>query len=324
MRDLVIIGGGAASQAAAMYALGKQIDFVLIGEQPGGRVEPIRPADRDYLVGSILVHFDGPDAEEQERRLIGSSAVHGFERQLRAHPGRCIQDRATAVRRRGHEFVVETAASGPIAAPAVIVATGARPRRPAGLNGSAALLPELGHGRTRHMTQLIGKRVAIVGETEQAIYSAAEFADHARQVYLVLPAQAAARPELALLARRGNLAVLTGYEVAEVAGEGAARMLVLQRSDEIFRLDVDLAFADLGAEPASELVAHLVEVGAGGFIRVDERHATSVPGLFAAGDVTRLEGEQVLSAIGDGARAARSAHFYLLTRSPARAVGAGR
>lgn len=325
MRDLVIIGGGAASQAAAMYALGKQIDFVLIGEQLGGRVEPARPADRDYLVGSILVHFDRPDEEEEEQVLIGSSAVHGFERQLRAHPERFLQDRVTDLRRQGGDFVVETAASGPVVAGAVIVATGARPRRFERLNGSARLIPDLGHGCTRHMADLLGKTVAVVGETEQALYSAAEFANHARQVYLVLPSsKGAPAADLALLGRRSNITVLAGYQVVEVFGESTARMLVLQAGDEVFSLDVDMAFADLGAEPASDLVSHLVDIRNGGFIRIDERYATTAPGLFAAGDVTRAEGEQVLSAIGDGARAARSAHFYILTRSSSRAVGSGR
>lgn len=325
MRDLVIIGGGAASQAAAVYAISKQIDFVLISDNLGGRVEPTRPIDRDYLVGNILVHFDTPDAEEQDQQLIGSSAVHMFEQRLRGHQDRLLNDRVIAVGRDGRDFLVETVANGTLTAAAVIVATGARPRRQESLNGSAHLIGDLGHGCTQQVTGLVGKTVAIVGETEQAIYSAAEFANHASQVYLVLPsAAAAARPDVALLASRPNIAVLAGYSVAEVFGERSARMLVLQRGDEVFSLDVSMAFADLGVEPTSALVSHLASTSHDGFIKTDNKQATSVPGLYAAGDVTRVEGEQVLAAIGDGARAARSAHFYLLTRPASRSVGVGR
>lgn len=324
MRDLVIIGGGAASQAAAMYALGKQIDFLLICERLGGRVEPAAPADRDYLVGSILVHFDYPDAEEEERQLIGSSAVRLFERQLARQPGRTLSDRVTAVRREGPHFVVETAQGGPIPAGAVIVATGAAPRGLEGVPGGH-LLTWLGHSATHSAAALAGGAVAVIGDSDQAIYSAAELAGEARQVYLALPTLGRAEsPEVAMLQRRPNVEVLPGHRLAEVRGASSASAVVLVAGDQRLTLAVDAAYADLGFEPASSLVRHMVRTGPGGFIQVDRGFATSVPGLFAAGDVTHPEGEHVLAAIGDGARAARSAHFYLLTRPRARAVGQAR
>jgi thioredoxin reductase len=97
---------------------------------------------------------------------------------------------------------------------------------------------------------------------------------------------------------------------------------VLERDGTKRALTVDTIFTDLGYEPATALVQGLVEQTAEGYIKVNRRAATSVPGLFAAGDVTRSEGEQVLTAIGDGARAARSAHFYVLTSIAANAVNA--
>jgi thioredoxin reductase len=110
--------------------------------------------------------------------------------------------------------------------------------------------------------------------------------------------------------------------VADVKGEPLGRKLVLERDGTRRSLNVDEIFIDLGYEPATALVQELVEQTAEGYIRVDGRNATSLPGLFAAGDVTRSEGEQVLTAIGDGARAARSAHFYVLTSQAAQAVDA--
>lgn len=324
MRDLVIIGGGAASQAAAMYALGKQMNFLLICDRFGGRVEHAAPADRDYLVGSIVVHFDYPDAEEEEQRLIGSSAVHLFEQQLGRQPAHVLHDRATTVQRVGHQFVIETQSSGRIMASAVIVATGAVPRRLDQVPGGS-LVDTLGYGQTNHVDGLAGKAVAVLGDSEQAVYSAAEFSSVAGQVYLVLPSEAAIeRPDVTLLRRQLNVEVLPGYRLLSAELVASTRRLLLEGQDEQVILDVDVALADLGYEPASALVRHMVKTGPEGFIQVDRGFATSVPGLFAAGDVTCPEGEQVLAAIGDGARAARSAHFYLLTRPTARAVGAGR
>ncbi len=316
MRELVIIGGGAAGQAAAMYALGKDLDFLLICDHLGGRIERPAAVEKDYLVGSILVHYDGPDPEDEERALIGSSAVHLFEDLLRSHQEFMLNDRVKAVRREGDAFLVETQRSGPITTASVIVATGVTPRRDLRLNGSAGLLADLGHRTTQHATALVGKRIVVVGDTLQALYSVAEFAATALQVYLVLPTEAAAdRAEVRLLGQRPNIAVLPGYQVIDVAAEGGMRVLVVRRGDEVSRLVADEAFADLGYEPASAVVRDLGVVGPGGFVQVDRDGATRIPGLFAAGDVTRPEGEQVLTAIGDGARAARCAHFYLLTRT---------
>lgn len=323
MRDLVIIGGGAASQAAAMYALGKQIDFLLICDRFGGRVEPATQADRDYLVGAILVHFDYPDAEEEEQQLIGSSAVRLFERQLSRQPGRVLHDRVTAVRREGQQYVVETEQGEPIVAGAVIVATGASPTPRAELPGGQ-LVTWLYSGTTQHLGSTAGKVVAVVGDSEQALYTAAELAREAGQVILALPRVSSAdRPEVLLLQSQPNLELLVGCQLVEARGADTVRQVVLAGEDGTRTLAVDAVFADVGYEPASALVRHLVKTGPDGFIQVDRGFATSEPGLFAAGDVTRPEGEHVLAAIGDGARAARSAHFYLLTRTAAYAVGQG-
>lgn len=324
MRDLVIIGGGAASQAAAMYAIGKQINFLLVCDRIGGRVEPASPADRDYLVNNILVHFDFPDPEEAEQQLIGGSAVRLFERQLARQPGRVLYDRAVALRRDGHEFVVETEHGAVVRSGAVILATGAAPRPLDGIPGARLVRP-IGHTTSYSGAALAGKAVAVIGASEQALYTAAELARAASKVYLVLPsAEGAERPEVVLLQRQPNVEVLPGFALVEARGELAVRELVVAAAGEMLTLAVEAAFADMGYAPASALVRHLARTGPDGFIQVDRGFATSVPGLFAAGDVTRPEGEHVLAAIGEGARAARSAHFYLLTRPMARAVGLGR
>ena len=69
---------------------------------------------------------------------------------------------------------------------------------------------------------------------------------------------------------------------------------------------------DLGLVPSSQMVRQLIELDAQGFIVVDEQQQASLPGLFAAGDVTNRICEQILIAIGAGARAAQSAYTYIL------------
>lgn len=321
MYDLVIIGGGAASQAAAMYAHGKQLDFLLISDRIGGRVEPVALAEGDYALSTMLVHSEYPQAEAAERQLIGSSAVHLFERQLLRQPGRVLSDQVMRVDKFGQQFLIETLQTGPIAAATVLVATGAAPRRLTGVPG-ADVVQGLGHGRTSRAADVANKRIAVIGDSEQALYSAADLSSRAQQVALVLPnAPTSDSVPLSLVQRRPNIELFPSFSVAEVRPLSEGCELVLICGSQRLTLIVDAAFADLGCEPASSLVGHMARTSPDGFIQVDRGFATSVSGLFAAGDVIHPEGEQVLAAIGDGARAARSAHFYLLTRPRSRMVG---
>jgi alkyl hydroperoxide reductase subunit AhpF len=81
---------------------------------------------------------------------------------------------------------------------------------------------------------------------------------------------------------------------------------------------VDAAFVDLGLVANSDFVRAIVHTDEHGFIKINERNATLVPGLFAAGDVTNVAVEQKLIAVGEGAKAAVNAYDYILWRRWAR------
>jgi thioredoxin reductase len=115
--------------------------------------------------------------------------------------------------------------------------------------------------------------------------------------------------------RRPNIEVLAGCEVKEVLGAAGITALVVECDGIARRIDVDRAFVDLGLVPHSDLVKGLVATDPGGFIVVDDGNETTLPGLFAAGDVTTSFCEQVLIAVGDGVRAAVHAYDYLLAHS---------
>ncbi len=109
--------------------------------------------------------------------------------------------------------------------------------------------------------------------------------------------------------------LLEGYQVQEIeASGGAVHALVVAQRHEVQRIPVEAVFVDLGLVPSTQLVRHLVQMDTQGFIIVDAQNRTSLPGLFAAGDVTSAIGEQILIAIGEGARAAVSAYDYILAQ----------
>ncbi len=322
MYDLIIVGGGAASQAAAMYAIGKRLHFLMIYEKLGGRVEQSEPTDRDYLVGNIVVHFEFPDAEEEEEHLIGSSAVHLFERQIKTHTGRVLNDLVTDITRVDDVFHVSTRHHGVQESNTVILATGAKPTRLAIPKAGELLIADMGYAVTTHAQRVAGRSVAVIGATEQSLYSAAELAQTAARVYLIGEYGPLLNTPIGrTLAQHPTVEMLDGWQLLEVVGSFKIEQLLIGHTGKQRRLDVDSAFVDMGRQPQSELVRHFGITDPQGFICVDQHNATSVPGLFAAGDVSKALGEQVLIAIGDGARAAVSAHRYLLQRLRAAQLG---
>jgi alkyl hydroperoxide reductase subunit AhpF len=86
------------------------------------------------------------------------------------------------------------------------------------------------------------------------------------------------------------------------------------RSGLVQRRPVQAVFVDLGLVPNTQIVRQLVQLDEHGFIVIDDQNQASLPGLFAAGDVTNAICEQILIAIGAGARAAQSAYDYILAQ----------
>jgi alkyl hydroperoxide reductase subunit F len=107
-----------------------------------------------------------------------------------------------------------------------------------------------------------------------------------------------------------------GYEVLEVLGEGKVSGIRIKEkaSGKEESIDVSGIFVEVGLTPNSGFVKDLVELNEYGEIVVNCRCETNVPGIFAAGDVTNVQDKQIIVAAGEGAKAALSAHEYLLRK----------
>ncbi len=322
MYDLIVIGGGPAALSATAYALGKQLAVLMVYEDLGGkagrRIQIRNPAESelDYLIGHILVHLAlGEQAPIGEAQYAGEAAVKLFERQIKTRSGAALRDQVVALAPLEEGFRVETSANGNFHGSAVIVATGVTPRALTTPGAELFLGYGLGYSATTHARALANKAIAVIGASERALRGAAELARSASRVSLIpLGPADYSSTLLGTLQLRPNVEVLENYQLVALEGQHALERVIVERHGQRRAIPVDAAFADLGLIPNSELVRDLVATDAEGFIVVDERNATTMPGLFAAGDVTTGFGEQVLIAIGDGARAALGAYDYLLAR----------
>ena len=165
-----------------------------------------------------------------------------------------------------------------------------------------------------------GKRVAVVGGGNSGVEAAIDLAGIVAHVTL-LEFDPQLRADAVLQAKLGslpNVTVITSAQTTEVTGDGA-RVNGLVYADRVgggsHRVDLDGVFVQIGLLPNTDWLKGTVALTARGEIEADARGATSVPGVFAAGDVTTVPYKQIIIAMGEGAKAALSAFDHLI-RTP--------
>jgi NADH-dependent peroxiredoxin subunit F len=299
MYDLIVIGGGPAGLAATAHALAKRLDVVLIGTGFGGRA-----GDRQ--------HYAEQGGDEA---LMGEDAALSLQRYLSAHPQRLMDAVVVDLHTHDDGFEVQTeemARQGRT----VIIATGVRPRMLGLPSEWRSLGLGLAYSITTHAHAVAERDVAVVGASPRALRGVAELVEIARSIVLIAPDPGELESLLGQrLRQHPRVRVLAGYQVQAVeAALGSVRAIVVAHHDTTLRLPVEAIFVELGLVPNAQLVQQLVQLDGAGCIVVDEQNRTSLPGLFAAGDVTNRPCEHIVIAIGEGTRAAVSAYEYVLAR----------
>lgn len=300
MYDIIIIGSGPAGLSAAIYAQRACLDTIVI--------------EKNGISGGQVLNTWEVD------NYPGFPGVTGFElsRQFREHANklgaRVVQDEVVQVELSGNVKKV-VCEEETYEARCVILASGAHHRtlevpgeeelRGAGVSYCATCDGAFFRGRT----------VAVVGGGDAALEDAIFLARMCEKVYIVHrrdKLRGAKRLQERLQAL-GNIEFVWNSETAAIEGDGQVEALRLRQTQtgEERRLDVDGVFIAVGIAPESELYAGQLELDEQGYIRADESGQTSVPGVFAAGDVRTKALRQILTAASDGANCVASAERYL-------------
>jgi len=297
MYDLIIIGGGPAGVTAAIYALRKRLNVLLVSKDLGGKT--------NYRLQ--LPHLD------HHLVINGEEVVNHFVNEIEYLDFTRVMDKVEQVERISSGYRVHTRGGKQFNARALIVATGANARHLDAPGEREFLMRGLCYSAVSYAPLFLEKATVVIGDSGLALRAAAELAQICRHVTLVAPTHGELDSVLGQRLRAmPHVTILEGYKVEKVNGDQYARSLVVTAEDEKRELAADAFFVELGLEPTSELVADLVACDSGGRIKIDTHNRTSAPGIFAAGDVTDAYAEQVLIAIGEGAKAALSAYEYLL------------
>lgn len=301
MYDLIIIGGGPAGLAAAAYAIGKQLNLLVVSQDIGGKTND----HMDLLDGDKYFAIPGM---EIVRRFQNELNYLNFARSLES---------VTSISKSDNVFTVTAEGNTAWKARTVIFATGARPRK-LGVPGEEEFAGfGLSYSAISHTPLLADRRATVIGASRLALRATAELVRVAASINLVVPSPGLLGTPLAqTLTKNKKVIVWDSYRVKAIEGTGYVEQVVLQSpsgSEKV--IETEGVFVELGLVPNSELVKSLVERDEEGRIRVDSVNRTSCPGLFAAGDVTNVYAEQVLIAIGEGTKAALSVYDYTLIHS---------
>jgi alkyl hydroperoxide reductase subunit F len=300
MYDLIIIGGGPAGLTAAIYALRKRINVLVVTRDLGGKTQwrLALPWIEDYQV------------------IRGLEIVNKFKSELEYLDFARHMEAVDQIERDGENFIVRTRNGGELKTKAVIIATGVKQLRMNVPGEKEYMMKGLCYSALSYAPLFIDRTTVVVGDQDLAVRSAAELATIAQKVTLVAPG--AALPDTPLahkLQNSPNVTVLKNHQVTEVKGDEFARSVVLKDPNGgVQELTADAIFVEMALSPNSGMVEGLVDLDEQKRIKVDCANRTNVPGIFAAGDVTSGFAEQVLIAVGEGAKAALSAYEYLLPR----------
>jgi alkyl hydroperoxide reductase subunit F len=299
MYDLIVIGGGPAGITAAVTAINRRLETLIVAEHWGGQT-------------SYFMDLEDADIHSV---ITGEELLTRFRQQLDYLDFCHHHDRVVRTSPTETHFEVLTQDGDLFEARSLIIATGAKPQR-LNVPGEEQLMGRgLSYSVLTHGSLFLGKQVAVVGAFRRAQLAALELAQYAHHVYLFAPDLLPSDwPFIEVLRRTPNVTIYEGATVQEIRGDHHVEGIVVETVDG-GRLEVPVkgVFVKLPRTANSELVREWVELDAEDRIKVNLYGATSHPGVFAAGDVTHVS-EHVLVHIGEGAKAAIEAHSYLLAQ----------
>ena len=298
MYDLIIIGGGPAGLTAAIYAIRKRLNVLLLTKDMGGKT--------NFRLALPWIH--------EYQVVRGLEVVNKFRTELEYLDFARHIEEVDRVDKKNGGFAVVTKSETELEAKAVIIATGARQVR-MGIPGEKEFtMKGLCYSALSYAPLFIDRNTIVIGDEDLALRSTGELATVAKHVYMVCNNDKIFDSPLGRkLKSAGNVTVLKGYEALEVKGDEYARSLRLKDpSGKTVEYEADAMFVEKALTPNSGMVKDLVKLDERGRIIVDDINRTSVPGVFAAGDVTNSFAEQALISVGEGAKAALSAYEYLL------------
>ncbi|KPJ71629.1 hypothetical protein AMJ50_01335 [Parcubacteria bacterium DG_74_3] len=299
--DLIIIGGGPAGITAGIYAGRQRLNTLLITKDFGGQVARKAVAIENY-----------PGFEE----ISGLDLIQKFEKHLRKQKIDIERDEVIKIQKTPNKFLVQTQSKSKFESKTVIIASGADPR-PLEIPGEKEFIGKgLSYCAVCDGALFPDKNVAVIGGGNSGFETAIFLAKIAKKIYILEygPKVKADKVNQAMVEKISKVKILTNAASKKIQGDKFVNSLIYQdrKTGKEKTLSVDGVFVEIGSQPSTAFARDLVDFNERDEIKVDfESYQTKTPGLFAAGDVNVGRYKQIITACGEGAKAALAAYEYL-------------
>lgn len=301
MYDLIIIGGGPAGMTAGIYAARQKLNTILITKSFGGQ-----------MARKVVDIKNYPGFE----RVSGLELIEKMEKQLRNQKIEIELGEVVKLEKTDNKFSVLTKDKKKFESKTVIVTSGNDPR-PLEIPGEKEYIGRgVSYCTTCDGPLFSNKAVAVVGGGNSGFESAIFLSKIAKEIYILeygeKPKADAENQEKA--AKIKNIKIITNAVLKKIEGNKFVNALSYQDrvTGNNFAMAVQGVFVEIGSQPATSFLKDMVDFSERDEIKVDfETFQTRTPGLFAAGDVNMGKYKQVVTACGEGAKAALAAYDYI-------------
>ncbi|MDK2849882.1 MAG: thioredoxin reductase [Candidatus Woesearchaeota archaeon] len=294
--DLAIIGSGPAGYSAAIYGRRYELNTIVIGKEHGGMITET----------NLVENYPG------FKEISGLELMNRFKEHALKFDAKILNDTIVEIKKEENHFILRTQNNEFIKSKTIIIATGTK-RRQLNAPGEKEFLNKgVSYCAICDAPFYKGKVVGVVGGSDAAASSAVQLTQYASKIYMFVRSKVRAEPYWQKLLKKNSdkIEILEGVQVKEIFGDEKVRGVKLDNGQVV---ELDGLFIEIGSMPVSELTKHIgVEIDEKGYIVVDKKMRTNVPGVYAAGDVTNLlpEFRQVVVAAAQGAIAAHSAYRF--------------
>jgi len=296
--DLVIVGGGPAGLTAGLYASRAKLKALLIEKK---------------ALGGQLLNTEWIEDYPGFERIRGVELAQRMENQVRKLGLQIQMDGVKCIKRHGTFKLVQTESGHEYLAKAAIVTAGGEPRK-LGVPGEQEFTGRgVSYCAICDGAFFLNQEVAVVGGGNAAIEEALFLTRYASKVY-ILHRRAEFRAQSLLVERakeNPKIQLIRNVTVESIEGDEAVSCINLRRDTRQERLDVAGVFIFIGFVPNTDLFCGHVEHDQFGYVLTDSNMATSVKGIYAAGDIRSHITHQITTAVGDGTTAAIAAERYI-------------
>ena len=311
MKELLIIGSGAAGLTASLFASKYKINHALIGEKPGGQI----------MDATMIENYPGFSL------ISGSDLMQNMVEQIKQYTPDWRETRVVHIFKTETGFKAELMDGTWVEGKSVLLTMGAK-HRALNVPGEDHYVDKgVSYSAVADSEMFAGKVVAVIGGGDSALTSALHLAEICEKVYLIHRREdyRAEPGYISKVATHPKIEEVKNSMVLEVKGEDwVSEILIRTNEDEgprVWALPVSGLVVTIGLMPAISLAVELgVSLHEGNYLKINANHETSVPGVFAAGDLALMEGSfpfrQIVTSAGAGAKSAASIHKYLKGELP--------